>query len=216
LSDVEDMVNEAKKPGVFKIVDVVKGRGYPKNTVDVYISEDLAHTAAALDEKINQLQESMDSKSVTPQGRKALANQHENLVEEKEKLVAEISEDKYVFHITGISEGDRESLEKKAYEKYPAKYDTDRNPFTGESTKKEIGDLDRQKFFTVLLWSAHIEKIVSPSGDEQNGISPEDASELRNHLPVASISRITEAIEKIRAASAMFMMTVNDDFLAKS
>jgi len=216
LSDVEDMVNEAKKPGVFKIVDVVKGRGYPKNTVDVYISEDLAHTAAALDEKINQLQESMDSKSVTPQGRKALANQHEKLVEEKEKLVAEISEDKYVFHITGISEGDRESLEKKAYEKYPAKYDTDRNPFTGESTKKEIGDLDRQKFFTVLLWSAHIEKIVSPSGDEQNGISPEDASELRNHLPVASISRITEAIEKIRAASAMFMMTVNDDFLAKS
>lgn len=216
MSDVEDMVNEAKKPGVFKIVDVVKGRGYPKNTVDVYISEDLAHTAAALDEKINQLQESMDSKSVTPQGRKALANQHEKLVEEKEKLVAEISEDKYVFHITGISEGDRESLEKKAYEKYPAKYDTDRNPFTGESTKKEIGDLDRQKFFTVLLWSAHIEKIVSPSGDEQNGISPEDASELRNHLPVASISRITEAIEKIRAASAMFMMTVNDDFLAKS
>ena len=216
MSEVEDMVNEAKKPGVFNIVDAVKGRGYPKSQVNVFISEDVAHYAAEVDEKINQLQNEMDSKSATPNSLKILSEQHDNLVEQKEKLVQEMSEDKYVFHITGIPEGDRDAIEKKAYEKYPPKYENDRNPFSGELSKKEVNDPDRQKYFTVLLWAAHIEKVVDPSGSEQNGITPQEAQELRNYLPLASIGKITEAIEKIRAASALFMMSVNEDFLARS
>jgi hypothetical protein len=35
-------------------------------------------------------------------------------------------------------------------------------------------------------------------------------------MPLASITAITEAIEKMRAATALFMMSVNEDFLAKS
>lgn len=216
MSDVEDMVAEAKKPGVFSIVNTVKGRGYPKSTVDVYISEDIAHKAAQVEEMLGEIQNQMDSKSTSPNELKSLSKHHEKLIEQKEALLQEISNDKYVFHITGIPEGERDSIEKKAYQKYPAKYDNDRNPFTGESTKKEINDPDRQRFFTVLLWAAHIEKVVNPNGDEQKGITPEEAQELRNHLPVASISKITEAIEKIRAATAVFMMSVNEDFLAKS
>ncbi len=218
MSDQEiiEAVEQAKKPGTFSIVDAVKGRGYPKSAVDIYLSEDIAHYAAEIDEKINNLQSEMDSKSITPKSLKALSEQHEKMIDQKYKLVKEMSDDKYVFHITGIPEGDRDAIEKKAYEKYPAKYDNDRNPFSGESTKKEINDPDRQKLFTVLLWAAHIEKVVDPSGAEQNGITPQEAQELRNYLPVASISKITESIEKIRAASAVFMMSVNEDFLAKS
>jgi ribosome maturation factor RimP len=42
LSDIEEMVEEAKSPGKFNIVDAVRGRAYPKNTVDVFIDEELA------------------------------------------------------------------------------------------------------------------------------------------------------------------------------
>jgi hypothetical protein len=80
----------------------------------------------------------------------------------------------------------------------------------------EIQNPDRDRYFTGLLWQAHIKKIVDPQGNEQEGITVEDAFELRRSLPLASIGKITEAIEKMRAATAVFMMTVDEDFLAKS
>ena len=59
-------------------------------------------------------------------------------------------------------------------------------------------------------------KITAPDGSEQDGISVEDASELRRSLPIASASKITDAIEKMRVATAVFMLSVDEDFLAKS
>lgn len=217
MSDVQEMVEEAKKPGKFNIVDAVKDRAYPIDEVEIFIDENVAFKASELDEKINKISKNLDNKKALSKGdMDKILNQRDEILSEKEKLIEEMGGSRYVFHIMGISEGQRQDLFDKAITKYPMKHDKGRNPFTGEMEKNDIEDPERDRFFTDLLWQAHIKKIVAPDGSEQDGIALEDATELRRNLPLASTSKITEAVQKIRTASALFMMTVNEDFLAKS
>lgn len=217
MSDIQEMVEEAKRPGKFNIVDAVKERAYPVDEIEIFIDENVAFKAAELDERINKISESLDKKkALSKNDMDKVLKQRDEILSEKEKLVEEMGGSRYVFHIMGISEGQRQDLFDKAMAKYPMKYDKGRNPFTGEAEKNEIEDPERDRFFTDLLWQAHIKKIIAPDGSEQDGISIEEATELRRNLPIASTTKITEAVQRIRTASALFMMTVNEDFLAKS
>jgi hypothetical protein len=215
LSEIEDMVQQAKAPGRFNIVDVLKGRGYPTSEIEVFIDENVAFVASDLEDEIRKLDEKMNSEKDKAALEELIAAQ-EKLVSEKDKLIEEMGGTRYVFHLQGISEGQRDDIWNKSIEKYPIKHDTDRNPLTGKVDRVEVQNPQRDKYFTGLLWQAHIKKIVDPSGDEQDGITVEEAFELRRSLPLASIGKITEAIEKMRASTAVFMMTVDEDFLAKS
>jgi len=218
LSDQEiiDSVENAKKPGVFKIVDVVKNRGYPKDEIDVFIDENVAFRIAEINEAINSISEQMDKAGANKKVLDKFLKQREEILDARQKLLDEMGEAKYVFHLTGISEGSRQDLFDKAVEKFPIKTVTKMNQVTGEMEDKEVENVERDRYFTSLLWEAGISKIVSPEGDEQDGITFEDAAELRRILPLASLTTITEALEKMRAATALFMMSVNEDFLAKS
>ena len=215
MSDIEEMVEEAKKPGKFNIVEAVKGRAYPKLDVEVFIDEDAAYVATQIESEIKKVTDEMDSNSDNKELKK-LTESYEEFLAKKNEIIESMGGSRYVFHLQGISEGVRNDLYDKALEKFPMKYETDRNPLTGESTKKEIEDEKRNKYFTDMLWSSYILKITAPDGSEQDGISVEDASELRRSLPIASASKITDAIEKMRVATAVFMLSVDEDFLAKS
>ena len=215
MSDIEDMVEAAKAPGKFSIVEALRDRAYPTDVVEVFLDESLAFIAADIESAIKKLGEKMDKQSDKKE-LEALLKKQEEFLNKKDKLVEEMGGARYVFHLEGISEGLREDLWKKSVERHPVKHDNDRNPLTGKVERTEIESPDRDKFFTNLLWQAHIKKIIDPQGNEQDGITLEEAMELRRALPLASIGKITEAIEKMRAATAVFMMTVDEDFLAKS
>jgi len=214
-SEIEEIVEEAKKPGKFKILDALKDRAFPAEEVEVFIDEDAAFMATEVEEKIKKLAETMD-KAKDAKSIEELAARHEKLVERLESIVKDMGDTRYVFHIQGIPEGQREDLYEKAVEKYPIQHDSERNPFTGESERTERENPKRDRYFTVMLWQAHIKKIVAPDGSVQEGISFDEASELRRALPLASIGKITESIEKMRIATAVFMMSTDENFLAKS
>lgn len=214
--EIVEIVEKAKKPGTFKIVDVVKNRGYPKDQVDVFLDESVAFQAAEINEAINSIAQEMDKSGVDKKTLNELLKRREDILDAREKLLEEMGESKYVFHLTGISEGKRQDLFDQAVKKYPIKTVNKMNQVTGELEDKEVENIDRDRYFTSLLWEAGISKIVAPDGDEQDGITFEDAEELRRMLPLASLTTITEALEKMRAATALFMMSVNEDFLAKS
>lgn len=216
MSDIEEIVNEAKKPGKFNIVDVVKDRGYPKDEINVFIDENVAFRIAEINEAINSISNQMDSAGADKKALDKLLKQHEEILNARQKLLDEMSEAKYVFHLTGISEGSRQDLFDKAVKKFPIKTVTKMNQVTGEMEDKEVENVERDRYFTSLLWEAGISRIVSPDGEEQEGITFEEADELRRILPLASLTTITEGLEKMRAATALFMMSVNEDFLAKS
>lgn len=216
MSDIEEMVEAAKAPGKFNIIDVVKGRSYPTDEIDVFIDEHVAFQASELDAEIVKIAESMDKKNLDKKTVDTLLKKRDGILDQKEKLVEEMGGTRYVFHLTGISEGVRQDIYDKAVEKYPVEYEKNKNAFTGETDKVELENPERDRYFTSMLWEVSIKKIVAPDGQGQEGISLDDALELRRSLPLASSSAITEAIERMRAATAIFMMSVNEDFLAKS
>jgi hypothetical protein len=200
--EIIELVEEAKKPGKFNIMDVVKERAFPEQEVNVYLDEQTAYLASDMNDKIKQTSPS--------------DNEYAKMEEELSKLLSKLEESKYVFTIRGISEAKRDEVLKLASDKYPIEYREEKNTYTGEVKREEIEDQDRNNLFTSMLWSEHIIKIVSPDGSVQDNISPEDVKSLRGLLPLASSATINRTIEKIRAASAIFMMSVDEDFLAKS
>ena len=216
MSDIQEMVDDAKRPGVFNIVDAVRGRAYPKDEVDVFIDEKIAFEVAAMNELIDGISNEMDKTILNKKEVDEFIKRRDEVMDERDRLIKEMGGNKYVFHITGVSEGARQDMYEKAVEKFPIKYEKNRNPLTGVVEKEEVENSERDRYFTALLWEAYISKVVAPDGSEQNGITYEDAVELRRSLPLAAISTITEAIEKMRAATALFMLSVNEDFLAKS
>ena len=214
--EIIEAVEKAKKPGTFKIMDVLQERAFPTEEVEVFLDESSAYLASQIEEKLKDLQKQIDKSASSTDALKELNERYEETLAEKEKLVEQIGGSRYVFHLTGISEGQREDLYGKALEKFPMQYETDRSPFTGESEKKEIKSEERDAYFTNLLWQHYVTKIVDPEGDVQEGINYDEAVELRRLLPISATSQINNAIEKLRTTTAVFLMSVNEDFLAKS
>ena len=212
MEEIREAVDEAKKPGTFKIVDVLKERAYPKMQVHVSVDEDSAYRANGLQEQIDKL----DIDIAKGKDSKDLIKKQEELSAQKEELLAKINESSFTFHLTGIPEGKRESLYKKAVSKYPIEYDKDIDLTSGKMEKIERQSPDRDALYTDFLWEASIEKIVNGDGDEQVGVSYTDVRAMRDNMPVSAIARINDYIEKLRVSTAVFMMEVDEDFLAKS
>lgn len=214
--EIIESVKKAKEPGTFKIMDALKDRAFPTEEVDVYLDEESAYLASQIDNQLKELQKKIDKSSHSNPALKELNEKYEQILAEKDALVQEIGGSKFVFHLQGISEGKREDLYDLCLKKYPMKYENERNPLTGQGEKKEIESPERDKYFTNLVWESHIVKIVSPDGSVQEGVTYDEAVELRRSLPLSATSHITNAIEKLRTSTAVFLMTVNEDFLAKS
>jgi len=197
-----ELAEQAKKPGVFSIINAIQDRAYPHDEVNIYLDEQTAYEASLVKTKLNSTD--------------VLDNEYEAIEAELNKLLKTLEKSKYVFTITGISEGKREEIYDIATEKYPVEYRETKNNFTGETKREEIENVERDNFFTSLIWAAHITKIVDPEGNVQGALSPEEADTLRLSLPLASSSMINKSIETIRSSTALFMYTVDEDFLAKS
>jgi DNA-binding Lrp family transcriptional regulator len=214
--DIANIVETAKSKGTFKILDAIRDRAYPTQDVDIFLDEDVAFLASQVDAEIKELNKSLDLSASDEAIIKELTEELDALIAKRNELVETMGGSKYIFTITGISEGKREDLYNKSIEEFPMEYEKSKNPFSGQEEKTEVENIARNRFFTDLLWAAHITKIQSPDGSEQVGINSDEATELRRSLPLASSARISEAIENIRTATTVFMMTADEDFLAKS
>ena len=210
--EIRESVDEAKKPGVFKIVDALKDRSFPKMKVSVSTDEQAAYEANQIKEEIEKLEIKMSRSNKSD----SVSAKHADLMEKREKLIEQIENSSFTFHLTGISEGKREGLYKKSVQKYPVEYEKDIDLTTGKMEKSEKQSPDRDALYTDLLWESSIEKIENSGGDEQIGVSYTDVRAMRDNMPVSAIGRINECIEKLRVSTAVFMMEVDEDFLAKS
>lgn len=215
MSDVEDIreaVDQAKKPGAFKIVDVLKERAYPKMQVTVSVDEDSAYRANQIKEQLT----SIDLKWAGKEKPKEIQETESKLTEQHEELMESIKKSSFTFHLEGISEGKRTEIYKSCVKKYPMEYDREVDISTGKMEKVERASQERDALFTDYLWEACIKKIVNADGDEQVGVSYSDVRTMRDQMPLSAIARINESVEKLRVATAVFMMEVDEDFLAKS
>ena len=209
--EILESVEAAKAPGTFSIIDVLQERSYPETQTVIHLDEQAAYLASVVGEEIDELDKKIGRSAPTS----AQSKKMEELVEKKQELVEKLQKSSYTFHLMGMNEGKRESLWSEAKKKYPIQYNQIPELTTGKMTKEEKESPERDDFFTNLLWQNHIIKIVDPNGNEQSGLSFTEVREMRNIMPIAATSKINQAIEKMRIASAVFMFETNEDFLAK-
>ena len=209
--EIRESVDAVKAPGTFSIIDVLQNRNYPKTQTTIHLDEEAAYEAAILGEEI----EAIDAKIGRSAPSQAQGKKLEELNEKKQDIVERLNKSSYVFHLMGISEGKRESLWSECKKKYAVQYSQTPDLASGKIVKEEKESPERDDMFTNLLWQNHIVKIVDPSGNEQENLSFTEVREMRNIMPIAATSKINQAIEKMRVASAIFMFETNEDFLAK-
>lgn len=204
MSEIEEMVAAAQAPETFDFAAVVQGRGYPKDEVHIHLDEATAYKIQRLEEKINAEDD---------------GNKINALEAEIESLRAELARSRYTFKLTGISTERQEELLAKAKSDFPVEYERQKNPFTQTMVQIEKPnpeqDAKRDRYFTHLLWQAHIEQIVSPTGAVDTAPSLETIESLRK-MPTAQIKKLVRAIDKMQVAADAFETATDEDFLAKS
>lgn len=204
--NVQELVEEAKSPGTFNILDAITDRAYPKIDVSVYLNEQVAYDASLLNDKLKELQK----KSLSD----AVSKEIEKIEQQISELTEQLEKSRYVFTIQGISEGQRQDALDECHEEYPLEYIDGTGLSIGKRVEKESPE--RDAMFTAKLWAMQVVKIVSPDGAIQSGLSYEEVVQLKRALPLAAIGKINEALDKLRISTAMFMLSVDEDFLAKS
>ena len=212
--EIVEAVKKAKAPGVFNIVDVLQGRGYPESTVDIYLDESTIYELSTIKEKLEELDKLVVKKVETEKQK----TERENLLSEQDELNKKLLQSKYTVHLTGISEGRREEFYRNAVKKYPIQYEAPNSIsglLSGDQQKIEKDSPERDALFTDYLWQGHIKKIVNPDGDEQTEFSYSTIRTMRETFPLSAMIKINEAIEKIRASTALFTLETGEDFLAK-
>jgi len=212
IEEIREAVDEAKAPGTFNIASVLKDRGYPKMQLTLAMDEQSAYEISAIKEKLGSIDLAYSKKN-KPED---VVKQEEVLLGKLEELKSKVTESSFTFHLEGISEGKRNELYSQAKKKYPLEYEKDIDITTGKMQKVEKESFERDSLYTDLLWQAYIKKIVSNNGDEQSGVSYSDVRAMRDNMPISASARINESIEKLRVASAVFMLETDEDFLAKS
>ena len=156
MSDIEEAVNEAKSRGKFKIIDAVKDRAFPEMFLDIYLDEALAFLISELDEALADIGNSADKKkALSKKEVDEFEKRRDEILDRKNELIEKMGGAKYVFHIKGISEGKRQDIYDQAIEKFPMKYEKNRNPYTGGLEKEEVDNVERDRYFTNLLWDVN-------------------------------------------------------------
>jgi len=212
--EIREAVDAVKAPGVFDILSVLKGRGYPETQVPVYMDENAIYAISEVKDKIEEQENKTGLKGESEKTKKII----EALYEEKESLTKKITASGLTVHLVGIAEGSREETYRKAVKKYPIEYEKE-DPMAGllaGGKKKEQKDSpQRDDLFTDFLWQEHIVKIVDVEGNEQTDFAYSTINQVRNQFPLSASIAINKAIEKLRDATALFVMETGEDFLAK-
>ncbi len=213
---MEDIIGEAQKlsadaqaKGTFNIVNVLLDRGYPTRKLVVCINEQAAYDYTVLRDEIDALEG-----AVTAGNADAVALQEE-LVERQGGLVKLMQDSAYTFHLMGFSEGLRNDIIDEAEKKFPVEFKENRDILGNVTDTERVPSPARDAMVTDRFWHEAIRKIVSPDGAVQENITVADVSAMRKILPLSAVTKINEAVEQLRIATSLFLLEVNEDFLAK-
>jgi hypothetical protein len=212
IQETIELAKKASARGTFSISEALLERAYPVEEVKVYLDEQTAYAIVRVDEQIEELEE--DASSTFEEVSVPAQKQQSDLIDHRKELYGKLQESLYTFHVTGVSEGARQELLEKAFEQFPQEYIEDKN-ILGDVKRTEKDNPDRDNFFTMMLWEKSIVKVVAPSGSEQVGVTEDDVRVMRKAMPVSAITKMNNSMDKLRVSTAMFLLEVNEDFLAK-
>ena len=215
----EGLVEKATAKGKFNFADVLKGRGYPEDTATVWLDESVAYPLLELDIKIAEKKAKLSRLPLDEDNAQAAAAIDAE-IEELQAKVTEVSdqlkESRFTFLLRGVDNGTAEDLLELALAEYPYEYDEYYNPITGARVREHKENQKRDRYYTNLLWQAHIISITDAEGNEDFMPSLETVAAARRVMPRAATAKIAETIDKVDMAVDWFAAVVDEGFLAKS
>ena len=187
--NIIDLATEAQKRGKFNLADVVKGRGFPEKSVDIYLD---ANSAYELEGINAELKSTVDKDRLDVLEAKA--------AELTEKIVAS----RLTFHMRGVSQHSVEYVTDDCDKKYPDSEDGTENP-------------NWIKHYLASLVAANIVKVTDAEGNEdEQKFTPEEIMELRGALPIDGWQLLVETMQKLTLAGSYFEAVTDSGFLPKS
>jgi hypothetical protein len=103
VEEVLAVVEEAQKPGNFNLGEFVKGRGYPQDTVEIYVDVESAYELSKLNDTLVQ---TTDESELTKLEAKA------------KELSDKIMDSKLTFKMRGVDQKQVEAIEESSRKKY--------------------------------------------------------------------------------------------------
>ncbi len=153
----------------FDIRNALTDRSYPTAAVDIWVSDEIFYKIDAVTAKINE---------VPAENKTELADLEGRL----EALWAERDKQAYKAHLRGISVRASEDIISKALASWPIRRD-----YMGREDDAIV--MERTKMMREMNLAAHLVKLVSPAGAEQE-VTREDSREIAAAI-LADAPRIT-------------------------
>lgn len=186
------LVQEAQKPGVFNLADVIKGRGYPQKDVSVYIDGAAAFELVELEDKMKALAED--------------SAEYKELEEKAEELAKVVQASKLTFTMRGVGQGVVERISEQADEKF------------GKDSEN-TGDVNTDwfKYYITSLVASNIIRVTDPEGNVDETLLDYDSmSEIRDNIPADAWGVLVNTMQKLTLATGYFKGLTDAGFLPKS
>lgn len=190
VDEVVSLVEEAQKRGRFNLAQVVKGRGYPEKTIEVYTDAKVAYDIYELNEKLQRLSNS------------GFDEEYAVLEKEMQGLGDQLLKSKLTFHMRGISQEGIDALTNDAGRKFP---------------DKEESAIEWHKYYICALVAANIYKVEDADGNiDERIFTVDDVMELYENLPAEAWSSLVRTMEQLTLATGIFKGITDAGFLQKS
>lgn len=197
----EELAAAAREPGTFSFIERLRGRNYAKDSVTVYLDEELGYKLAELKRQIEEAPN--------------LSAKELDVIQKKiDAINAELAPSKYVFYVEGISNQDYDKLVDDAAEQFPYEYAETVDPWSGKKSKEVIQSDERNEYFTNSLWAKTIRKVENDGNFDEN-VTSEFIEMFRRLGPLNALQHVGLAIEKMRMGSEWIEYAEDEDFLAK-
>ncbi len=187
--NIVDLATEAQKRGKFQLADVIKGRGFPEKSVDVYLD---ANSAFELEQLNLEMNDETDPAK------------YEVLQEKASELKKKIVDSRLTFHMRGVSQHSVEYVTEEADKLYPDLSEGVENP-------------EWIRYYLAALVAKNIYKVTDAEGNEdETKFTAEEILELRGALPIDAWSTLVDTMQKLTLASSYFDAITDAGFLPKS
>jgi hypothetical protein len=188
-NNVVDLAAEAQKRGKFNLADVVKGRGFPEKSVDIYLDANSAYELEELNLLMNTTVDADELAKLEPKA-----------AELKKKIIDSC----LTFHMRGVSQYSVEYVTEEADKLYPDNEDGTENP-------------NWIRHYLAALVAKNIVKITDAEGNEDTDkLTTEQVLELRGVMPIDAWTSLVETMQKLTLASSYFEAITDAGFLPKS
>lgn len=189
--EAEDLAYEAQSAKVFNLSDVIKGRGYPKKDVAIYLDDEAAMRLVEVNNELDYTVEGPE---------------FDALEKEAADLRQQIEASSLVFSLRGVNQDAIESVLKQTNIRHGYK-----------KGQEDTENTEWLRDYITMLVGINITSVTTADGRvDSEAFDFNRADELRRNIPASEWGKLVEMMQKLTLAGGYFDQLTDAGFLQKS